>query len=54
MMIMIKEEYSFKKIIAQIPLSLYEELQNKNKFNPEWDSWLSKIIKQALEKEGSI
>ena len=44
-------DFAFKKIIAQIPISLYEELQSKNKFNPEWDSWLSKIIKESLEKE---
>ena len=47
---MVENNFSFKKIHALIPDSLYEELSQQNKFNDSWDAWLTKIISEALER----
>ncbi|MEM3063163.1 MAG: hypothetical protein QW303_06450 [Nitrososphaerota archaeon] len=46
-----KSEFKFRKIFAMIPVSLYEELVKKNKFNSDWDLWLAIAIKKKLEEE---
>ena len=41
----------FRKIKALVPEELFELLKTHNKFNNEWDSWISKIIIKTLKEE---
>lgn len=46
-------ETKFKKIYALIPEQLWLQLRDVGKFNPSFDSWIAKIISDALRKEAS-
>jgi len=43
--------FSFKKIFGVIPVSVFDELKNRDKFNNNWDAWLSSAISEKLERE---
>lgn len=46
-----ENKFNFKKIFGMIPTSVFDELVKRDKFNNNWDAWLSEAISKALEEE---
>jgi hypothetical protein len=43
-----------KKIIATIPLELFEKLESERILSNDFDNWLSEAILERLQKEGKV
>ena len=42
---------NFRKIKAMIPTKIYDELTDKNKFNENFDTWITLAIIEKLKSE---